>query len=64
MIEKKPFFYKSWFNAGVRQEVADPLNKEGSFFSFDEFMENFNIITNYLEYFKVVLALRQYKKMC
>ena len=34
-IEKKPFFYQSWFNAGV-QKVVDLLNKDDSFFSFDE----------------------------
>ena len=62
-IEKKPFFYKSWFNAGVHK-VADLLNKDGSFFSFDEFMENRNIKTKYLDYFEVISALRQFMKMC
>ena len=62
-IEKKPFFYQSWFNAGV-QKVVDLLNKDGSFFSFDEFLKKFKVKTNYLEYFKVISALRQYKNMC
>ena len=62
-IEKKPFFYQSWFNAGI-QKVVDLLNKDGSFFSFDEFLKKFKVKTNYLEYFKVISALRQYKKMC
>ena len=62
-IEKKPIFYQSWSNAGV-QKVVDLLNKDGSFFSFDEFLKKFKIKTNYLEYFKVISALRQYKNMC
>ena len=63
-IEKKPFFFhQSWFNAGI-QKVVDLLNKDGSFFSFDEFLKKFKVKTNYLEYFKVISALRQYKKMC
>ena len=62
-IEKKPFFYQSWFNAGV-QKVVDLLNKDGSFLSFDEFLKKFKVKTNCLEYFKVISALRQYKNMC
>ena len=60
-IEKKPFFYQPWFNADVQKGV-DLLNKDGSFFSFDEFLKTFKVKTNYLEYFKVISALRQYKK--
>ena len=37
-IEKKPFFYQSWFNAGVQKVVA-LLNKDGSFPAFDEFLK-------------------------
>ena len=37
-MEKKPFFYQSWFNAGV-QKLVDLLNKDGSFFSFDKYLE-------------------------
>ena len=62
-IEKKPFFYQSWFNAGI-QKVVDLLKKDGSFFSLDEFLKKFKVKTNYLDYFKVISALRQYKKMC
>ena len=47
-IEKKPFFYQSWFNVGV-QKVVELLNKDGSFLSFDEFLKKFKIKTNYLE---------------
>ena len=36
---------------------------DGSFFSFDEFLKEFNVKTNYYEYFKVISALRQYKNV-
>ena len=62
-IEKKLFFYNSWFNAGI-QKVTDLFNKDNSLFSFDEFMKKFNMKTNYLEYFKVISVLKQYKNMC
>ena len=60
---EKSLLYQSWSNAGV-QKVVDLLNKDGSFFSFDEFLKKLKIKTNYLEYFKVISALRQYKNMC
>ena len=37
-IEEKPFFYQSWCNVGV-QKVVHLLNKDGSFFPFDEFLK-------------------------
>ena len=43
-IEKKPFFYQSWFNTGV-QKVVDLLNKVGSFFSVDKFLKMFKVKT-------------------
>ena len=36
---------------------------DGSFFPFDEFLKEFNVKTNYFEYFKVISALRQYKNV-
>ena len=39
-IEKKPFFYKSWFKAGV-ENVKDLLDEAPRFiFSFDDFVRN------------------------
>ena len=32
-------------------KVVDLLNKDDSFFSFDEFLKKINVKTNYLEYF-------------
>ena len=62
-IEKKPFFYKSWFKAGV-ENVKDLLDEASKFISFDVFVRKFKVKTNYLEYYKVVSTLRRYKKLC
>ena len=60
-IEKKPFFYKSWFKTGV-ENVKDLLDEASSFISFDVFVRKFKVETNYLEYYKVVSTLTRYKK--
>jgi len=48
-IENRPFFYKSWFNAGVK-EIRDLLDAEQNFISYNAFTAQYNIKTNYLEY--------------
>ena len=60
-IENRPFFYKAWFKAGVK-EVKDLLDKDQTFLSSKAFIDKYNIKTNYLEYFKVISALKQFKK--
>jgi len=59
-IEKKPFFYKSWFKAGV-ENVKGLLDEASIFISFDVFVRKFKV-ENYLEYYKVVSTLTRYKK--
>ena len=62
-IENRPFFYTSWLKKGVK-EVRDLLNQDQTFLSYNAFVAKFNIKTNYLEYFKVIAALKQFKKVC
>ena len=62
-IESRPFFYRTWFSAGI-EEVRNLLDKEDNFLSYNNFISKFNIKTNYLEYYKVISAIRQYKKAC
>ena len=62
-IENRPFFYTSWLKAGVK-EVRDLLNQDQTFLSYNAFVAKYNIKTNYLEYFKVIAALQQFKKVC
>ena len=60
-IEKKPFFNKSWFKAGV-ENVKDHLDEASRFISFDDFLRKFKVKTSYLEYYKVVNTRTRYKK--
>ena len=64
-IENKPFFYKSWFKAGV-EYIKGLLDEASRFISFDVFVRKFKVKTNYLEYYynKVVSTLTRYKKLC
>ena len=62
-IENGPFFYTSWLKKGVK-EVRDLLNQDQTFLSCNAFVAKYNIKTNYLEYFKVIAALKQFKKVC
>ena len=62
-IENRPFFYKAWFKAGVK-EVKDLLNKDQTFLGYNAFIDKYYIKTNYLEYFNVISALKQFRKSC
>ena len=63
-IDNKPFFYKSWFHAGVK-DVKDLLDVSNyNFLSYTAFITKYNIKTNYLEYYKVVSALKHFRKKC
>jgi len=62
-IDNRPFFYTSWLKAGV-EEARDLLNQDLTFLSYNAFVAMYSIKTNYLEYFKVIAALKQFKKVC
>ena len=63
-IDNKPFFYKSWFHAGVK-DVKDLLDDSNyNFLSYTAFITRYKITTNYLEYYKVVSALEHFRKKC
>ena len=62
-IENRPFFYRSWFKAGVK-EVKDLLNKDQTLLIYNALIDKYNIKTNYLEYFKVISALKHFRKSC
>ena len=53
-----------WHNSLIRIEVRDLLNQDQTFLSYNAFVSKYNIKTNYLEYFKVIAALQQFKKVC
>ena len=63
-IDNKPFFYKSWFHAGVKAVKDLPDDSNYNFLSYAAFITKYKIKTNYLEYYKVVSALKHYRKKC
>ena len=63
-IENKPIFYKSWFTAGVK-DVKDILDTDGkSILSYTAFTAKYKIKTNFLEFYKVVSAVKLYRQKC
>ena len=63
-IDNKPFFYKAWFHAGVK-DVKDLFDDSNyNFLGYNAFITKYNIKMNYLEYYKVVSALKHFRKKC
>ena len=63
-IENKPIFYKSWFTAGVK-DVKDILDTDGkSILSYTAFTAKYKIKTNFLEFYKVVSAVKLFRQKC
>ena len=61
-IDNKPFFYKSWFHAGVK-DVKDLLDVSNyNFLSYTAFITKYNIKTNHLDYYKIVSVLKLFRK--
>ena len=61
-IENRPFFYRSWLSAGIK-EIRDLLDKDQNFLSYNAFIDKYCNKTNYLEYHKVISAVANYKKV-
>ena len=63
-IENKPIFYKSWFTAGVK-DVKDILDTDGnSILSYTAFTAKYKIKTNFLEFYKLVSAVKLFRQKC
>ena len=60
-IDHRPFFYKSWFDAGVKQ-AKDLMDTNGTFFTYNAFLSKYRIKTNFLSYHGVLTVLRRYKE--
>ena len=63
LVNSKPIFFHSWYNAGVVQ-INDLLNNNGhSFLAFDELLRSFNIRTHFLQYYSLISVIPyQWKK--
>ena len=60
-IENRPFFYRSWLSAGIK-EIRDLLDNDQNFLSYNAFIDKYSIKTNYLEYHKVKPAVAHTRK--
>ena len=47
-IENRPFFYRSWWSAVIK-EIRDLLDNDQNFLSYNTFIDKYSIKTNYLE---------------
>ena len=56
LIDRKTFFYKSWFQKGIFR-VHDLLTNNGAFLSHGEFTTKYNLKCNFLQYLQVVSAI-------
>ena len=56
-VNNKVLYLKSWCNKGVRF-VNDILKADGSFLSYYEFQQKFNVQTNFLQYYGLCNAIR------
>lgn len=56
-IGNKCVFNQHWFDHGIRF-INDILNDDGSFMSFEQLQQCFNIDTNFLYYLSVITAVR------
>lgn len=55
----KSVMYRHWLAAGV-VFVGDLVNKDGEFYSYREFLNMFNIATNFIEYNGILAAIRHF----
>ena len=58
MIEEKSIFWRDWFEKGVIY-IHDFLNSNGTWMSFDQFSNKFNIRTNFLKYLGMLSAVKR-----
>ena len=59
LVENKSIFLNDWAERGVIF-VQDLLNQNGSWMSFGEFTDKYNIRTNFLRYMGVISAIKAY----
>ena len=54
-VGKKPMYFKSWFAKGI-EKVRHLMTDQSKFPSFTEFEERFDIKTNFLIFYDVILS--------
>lgn len=52
------FFYKAWFDKGVRF-IMDLIDNQGNFFSFNQFLQRTLVTTNFIQYQGVIECIKK-----
>lgn len=55
-INNKPFFFKDWYNCGIKY-INDLLDKDGKLYSWQQFSETYNIISNPFRLLSVIHSI-------
>ena len=55
-IANKPVYWKRWVDAEIFY-IYDILKNDGSFLSYTEFSQKFNVRSNFIDYFSIVSAI-------
>ena len=57
LIEGKSIFWKDWFDNGI-VHIHDLMNTNGTWMSFDQFSNKYNVRTNFLKYLGILSAVK------
>ena len=63
LIDNKPVFYHHWVQGGIAF-INDLLDEEGKFYTYDYFINTFNIKTNFLEFYGVLISIKKQWIQC
>lgn len=58
-VDNKPFILRDWYVKGVSY-VSDIIDNEGHFLNLNSFHETFNVKTNFLRFFGICQAIKDY----
>ena len=60
-IENSPVYYKRWYDKGICF-IGDLVNSNGTFYTFDTFIQKFQVVTNFLEYYGIIDSIKSFWK--
>ena len=60
-IANEGFFYKSWFNNGVKY-ITDLMDSNGNFIKYEEFVEGTGVQSNFIQFTGVIACITKFMK--
>ena len=58
-VDNQPVFYKLWYDRGIRY-ICDLLDGNGHLYSYQEFLQKYQLQVNFLQYHGIVKAIQSY----